>query len=213
VSEALLFAAFTTGLAGSVHCAAMCGPLACAAAGDRPWRSGAEYAAGRLLGYAAVGAVFGLLGKHTLCRLPLDRVASWLGWLLVGVALVIAFRRLRPARPLQLGRRRVPFAARLFARLPRRPVAFGLATAMLPCGMLLPAWGLAALADSPAGGALVMAVFSAASLPGLLAPLALAPLGRRLAATRPWVLSAMWIGLALWLAMRQLPAFAAVHHH
>jgi hypothetical protein len=211
--NALLVAAFTTGLAGSVHCAAMCGPLACAAAGQRPLRSGAIYALGRLLGYAAVGAIFGLVGQHTLCKLPLDRIASWLGWGLAGVAILMAYRRLRPAKPIQLGRRRVPLAARLFAILPRRPIAFGLATALLPCGMLLPAWGLAALADSAAGGALVMAVFSLASLPGLLVPLALAPLGRRLAGARPWVLSAMWLGLAVWLVVRQLPVFAAVHHH
>lgn len=214
MSTPLLLAALTTGLAGSVHCAAMCGPVACAAAGGgRPWRSGAEYALGRLAGYAAVGAIFGFVGQHTLCHLPLDRVASWLGWAMAGVALFMAFRRARPTPPLQLGRRRPPIAARLFAIMPRRPVAFGLITALLPCGMLLPAWALAALADSAPGGALVMAVFSLGSLPGLLAPLLVAPLGRRLVAARPWVVSVMWGGLAVWLAIRQLPAFTAVHNH
>jgi uncharacterized protein len=213
MTEGLWLAALTTGLAGSLHCAAMCGPVACAAAGDRGRRGAAEYAAGRLLGYAAMGALFGLVGQHALCRLPIDRISAWLGWALAGTALWMAAKRLRPPRLTSIGRRRVPLAARVLARLPRRPVAFGLATALLPCGMLLPAWGQAALGGSAAAGAAVMVIFALASLPGLLSPLLLAPLGRRLMAGRPWVVSVLWGGLAVWLAIRQLPVFAAMHHH
>lgn len=206
--SAPLTVAFVTGLVGTIHCAAMCGPLVAAGGG------GGGYFAGRLLSYAAVGALLGTLGQHALCVLPMDRAQ------LLAVALVAAFaawkafsawRRPRAgvSRPIALGRRRQPLLGRLLARMPRRGLGLGLATGILPCGMLVPAWVLATGAGSGLGGAAVMAAFWAGSSPGLLAPL----VARRLvpAGLSRHLQGAAWAALALWTVAR--PLLTAIHCH
>jgi sulfite exporter TauE/SafE len=198
--------ALATGFVGSLHCAAMCGPLA--AAGRGP-----SYLLGRLLSYTAIGALMGAIGQHALCRLPVDRVQ----WVAVGLVAafalwraVAALRRPPPPRPVALGRRRPPIWARLLARLPwRNSLALGLATGILPCGMLLPAWTLAMGAGDAPGGAAVMAAFCLGTAPGLVVPM----LARRWLRWRlpPAVHAAAWAALALWVVARPLLAAAHVH--
>lgn len=196
--------ALVTGLVGSLHCAAMCGPLALAG-------PPAGYLAGRFLSYMSIGALLGAIGEHALCRLPMQHVQ------LASVVLVAAFaiwravaslRRPRAA-PVQLGKRRPPLLGRILSRLPRRGIALGLATGILPCGMLLPAWTLAMGSGGAAPGALVMAAFAVGTLPGLLGPL----VARRLVRIRipPALQAASWSALALWVLAR--PFLAAVHAH
>src|SRR4051812_12805515 len=67
----MLLAAFLMGLVGSVHCAAMCGPLALAVPMAGRARGSAvgsrlTYNAGRLVVYALLGAFFGLNGKSVV---------------------------------------------------------------------------------------------------------------------------------------------------
>jgi sulfite exporter TauE/SafE len=205
----LVGVAVVTGVLGSIHCAAMCGPLA--AAGGRP----VAYLAGRLVSYAALGALFGLIGEHALCHLPVETVQT-VAALLVGAfavwkAVTVA-RRPRPAPALQLGRRRVPLLARVLSLLPRRGFGLGLATGFLPCGMLIPAWTLAMGSGGAPAGAAVMAAFWLGTSPGLLAPLVAARLARGLLARVPRaVQGAAWAALALWVLAR--PLLSAVHAH
>jgi sulfite exporter TauE/SafE len=217
----LLFTAAATGLLGSLHCAAMCGPLAIAGAsrgGGVDARQAAAYLGGRFTGYAATGVVMGALGQHALCNLPVATVQTAAVVLVAGLMALRGLAALLPRRapePVRVGRRVVGLGTRwtrLLARLPRRGVWLGLATALLPCGMLVPAWLLAASSGSPAGGAAVMVVFAAASSPGLLLPMA----GRRLwaaAATKlpRQVHGLAWCALAAWVALR--PLLGAAHHH
>ena len=203
---ALLLVALGTGLVGTIHCAAMCGPLVAAS------RGGVSYFAGRLLSYATVGAIMGAIGQHALCLLPVERVQH------VAVGLVAAFaawkavsalRRPRPPRPLPLGRRRPSLLARVFAHVPRRGFGLGLATGILPCGMLVPAWTLAMSSGDALSGAAIMAAFFTGSAPGLLAPLVA---GRWLATRVPRAVQAgAWTALALWTLAR--PLLAVIHHH
>ncbi len=225
--SALLLAALAAGLLGSLHCAAMCGPLALAGAssGGRPTLRGATaYLGGRFASYAAVGALMGALGQHALCRLPVAHaqlaavvlVAGAAAWR--GIGLLLARRR-RPSASsssptVRLGTRapRPSLYARLLARLPRRGFALGLATGVLPCGMLLPAWALAAGSTRPELGALTMLAFATASLPGLVFPLAGARLFRQLGRRLPPSVHGMaWCALAVWIALR--PLLAHAHHH
>jgi sulfite exporter TauE/SafE len=220
VSTPLLTAA-AAGFVGSLHCAAMCGPLAMAAGmpGGRFEASATgQYLAGRFVSYAAVGALMGALGAHALCRLPVQP-AQWIAVALVagaaawrGISLLRARRAPAAPAPVGIGKRRVGLAARLYARLPRRAGALGLVTGVLPCGMLVPAWALAATSARADVGALVMLVFAAASLPGLLLPLvsrgALARVTRRMPAFVPGL---AWCALAAWIALR--PLLGSVHHH
>jgi sulfite exporter TauE/SafE len=223
--SAALGAAAAAGLLGSLHCAAMCGPLAIAA-GARPdgsadLRATAAYLAGRFASYAALGALFGALGAHALCKLPVA-TAQWIAVVLVagaagyrGVSLLLARRApaIAPGTvPLRTRAPRRPFTVRLLAFLPRRAGALGLATGVLPCGMLIPAWTLAAVSARPGVGALVMLTFAATSAPGLLLPLASRRVLARVTARLPASTAGLaWCALALWIAAR--PLLASVHHH
>jgi sulfite exporter TauE/SafE len=194
--------ALALGVATSLHCAAMCGPLAVAAGGR------ARYFVGRLVSYAAAGALFGALGEHALCRLPIGTVQVAALAVVAAAALGRAFRLVRPARVRISTRRPRRLLARLWAHLPRDAFALGLATGLLPCGLLVPAWALAATAGDAGAGALTMAAFALASTPGLAAPL----VGRRwLPRPAPRLEAAAWCALALWLALRPLLVAAACH--
>jgi hypothetical protein len=220
---ATLGAAAAAGALGSLHCAAMCGPLALAAStqgGRTSARATVTYAAGRFAGYAAIGALMGAIGEHALCKLPMTTAQNVAVLIVAGLTALRGLSLLWPRRPagpevavrFSPRKPRRPLVARLFAVLPRQPIFLGLATAILPCGMLLPAWALAAASGSTAVGALTMVVFAAASLPVLLLPVlgrrALARLVERMPAAATGV---AWCLLAAWIALR--PLLGHAHHH
>src|SRR3954470_3323784 len=67
----MLFTAFIMGLIGSLHCVAMCGPLALAIPTVGTTRRSAIYSrliynSGRLVVYALLGVAFGVIGKSIL---------------------------------------------------------------------------------------------------------------------------------------------------
>lgn len=203
------------GLAGSPHCIAMCG-AACAgigqAAAPRTAQALALFQLGRLLGYAALGALagasmqgLGWLTVHSAAIRPL--------WSLVHVAAAVLGLSLlvfgRQPLWLELGARRIWLRVRDATRAMglAAPLGLGTAWALLPCGLLYSAVMVAALADGAAGGAAVMALFALGSGVALWAGpwlmLRLGRLGRgawgmraagaALLATAVW---ALWMGLA-----------------
>ncbi len=216
---ALCWTALGTGFLGSLHCAAMCGPLATAgcARGDGSLAAPAVggYLFGRLASYSLLGAILGHVGQHALCVLPLTAVQ--LGAMGV-VAGAFAWRGLRlwiaHAAP-PLVSLRTPRASGLTSFLvelvPRGGLPLGLATGILPCSMLFAAWALAASSENAIVGAGMMAAFWLGSSPGLMAPLLGRPLWKRLAALPPRAQGAAWFALALWVAAR--PLLNAAHHH
>lgn len=165
--SAALVAAAAAGIASTVHCAAMCGPLALAAC-DAPGRgalgAGARYGLGRLLSYALTGALAGAAGARLVRALRAETVQQVVSLLLAAGLLLAA------ARVLRGGRARSLVTLRTSKPRPRVPaLAVGLATGFLPCGALAAGLLIAAATASWWGGALVMVVFAAASAPGLLA--------------------------------------------
>src|SRR5262245_10665739 len=78
-------AAFAAGLAVSLHCAAMCGPLACAVRA-RPVR----YHSSRILSYTLVGALCGAIGQSATALLN-SGPAKVAPWALAAMLLVLAF--------------------------------------------------------------------------------------------------------------------------
>jgi len=172
-------ALFLIGLLGGTHCVGMCGGIVSAlslGAGSRlPLHL--AYNAGRIVSYAAAGALAGALGGASLIlagQLPL-RMALYvlanlmlvaLGLYLMGFTRVLAFaegfgRRLwRALQPL----------TRAF--LPARSVAqafpLGLLWGWLPCGLVYSALVTALTSGSPVRGALMMLAFGAGTLPNLL---------------------------------------------
>lgn len=165
------------GLAGSVHCAAMCGPLCMALGQGRlATPSTALFHLGRLASYSAAGAVVAA-GVGALATLAQWAPALRPLWTLVHAgALVLGLWLLwqgrQPAWVERLGK--APADARTpegwqRVRAPARAGAAGLAWAAWPCGLLQSALMTAALANDALGGAAVMAAFACTSALGLLA--------------------------------------------
>src|SRR4051794_8187963 len=100
---ATVFAAFTYGLSGSMHCVVMCGPLAMLSHGGLhgAGQRSLAYQASRFLGYLALGAVFGAIGRALDLALGVT-VSTLLPYLLVTTLVAAAFdldRRLRLRLP------------------------------------------------------------------------------------------------------------------
>ncbi|MEO6598535.1 MAG: sulfite exporter TauE/SafE family protein [Polyangiaceae bacterium] len=166
---------------GSVHCAAMCGPFAAmvsnpgAGARSRA-RLQLAYQGGRLLSYVALGAAAGTAGK----ALDLAGAAAGLGQIAAigaGALLLVwglgAMLETQGVRWLPVRRALPAFVVRFIASLrerpsPRRAVALGLATTLLPCGWLYAFVLTAAGTARPAEGALVMFALWLGNAPMLL---------------------------------------------
>ncbi|PPK87599.1 hypothetical protein CLV84_0545 [Neolewinella xylanilytica] len=164
-----LFAAFTLGLFGSLHCVGMCGPLMLAAGGDG--KAVAQYQTGRLLTYALLGALLGSLGlgaRLLQLQAPLAIVSG-------AALLLIAFARLSPERWVAAwpgyGRLQLALRWRISGWLNRGGLAhFGLGccNGLLPCGLVYLAVIGAANAGGIVAGALFMLAFGLGTLPLLL---------------------------------------------
>jgi sulfite exporter TauE/SafE len=174
-----IIAIFLASLAGSPHCAAMCGPfLAFAAAGDighRPrWSVTGAYHAGRLAAYVALGLAAGSLGAgvETLgARAGLSRMAALVaGTVMVawGMNTILVLRGRRPVthapQPLQRALGRVTQKLRGMSGVERAAIT-GCTTALLPCGWLYAFVAAAGGTGSPATAAMVMIFFWTGTLP------------------------------------------------
>ena len=181
---ALLVTILVASLVGSLHCAGMCGAFVLFAigAGDpaakarRGWLLGL-YQAGRLVTYAALGAVAGGLGAgidfggHMI---GLQRAAAILsGLLMVSFGAITLLRlggvKFKPVKiptalmvVLTAGQRRA-----MRYSPPVRALATGLLTTLLPCGFLYSFVIVAAGYGNVAAGALIMGVFWLGTLPML----------------------------------------------
>jgi len=185
VDLALAFTTFLLGLAGSVHCVAMCSApssaavRACASGANAGTPAWTGFHVGRLLSYAVAGGVaaasVGALEKFSAVAPVLRPLWTLLhvAALALGAWLMITGRQ--PAWLERVGRvpPTPPSAAGGWQRMqgPVKAGVAGLAWAAWPCGLLQSALVVAALANSPTGGALAMGSFALASAPALgLAP-------------------------------------------
>lgn len=164
-------AALVAGLVTSLHCAGMCGPLACGLMPVRGERvdGGAVatvYHLARLAGYTALGALAGGLGRLPFSFVP-GSVLRWLPWLgvflFVGLALRWDRHLPKPALLARVSWRVRPSAG---GRSPLAGAAvLGLCTPLLPCGPLYFLVALALLAGSALRGAEHMLAFGLGTVP------------------------------------------------
>jgi uncharacterized protein len=167
MSTTLLASALLLGLGGSPHCAAMCG-VACGGVTGHDPRRRLMFHTGRVAGYVTAGAVagaaaqgLGWLAGQTAALRPVW-VLFHLAVLAWGLSLLVLARQ--PAW--------VDGAARAAWRRvqPMSGQAVFVAGALwtlLPCGLLWSALLVASLTGGPLEGAAAMALFAAATLPGL----------------------------------------------
>jgi hypothetical protein len=208
--------AFLAGLLTSLHCAGMCGPLACylapAPGSKSPFATiAAVYQCARLFSYTLIGALAGGLGMLALGWVSLfqESLSRFLPWFIVLFFFMVALRldKWLPKPAIASG-----WLLRLSNRcrsLPRpiSAMAMGLLTPLLPCAPLYAVFGLALMTQSPLRGAEFLLLFGMGTLPllwlvqaafnrwqGRFSPAAIARLQRVLA-----LIVAIILGLRLYL--------------
>ena len=173
-----VYTALFIGLVGSLHCIGMCGPIAVALPlGNKGWGhrtiGGLTYNTGRIITYAVLGAVFGLLGKG-IEMAGLQRWAS----ILIGVAMVLSvlfpvlFKGKAKLEQFLFG-----YAGRMIGKFRKLftinslPSLFliGLLNGLLPCGLVYVAIAGALNTNDVLNGILFMIVFGLGTLPVMLA--------------------------------------------
>jgi uncharacterized protein len=166
-------AALMVGLAGSLHCLLMCGPLACATlpGTTSPQRRRAilAYQGARALSYTALGALLGALGGGVANALSVT-TRPYLPWIMAAALVASALELGKRLRPLPGLRQLASAIARLGAKfsLAGRSAAIGAATPLLPCGLLYGVFAAALAAGSMGAGALILGAFALGGLPALL---------------------------------------------
>jgi hypothetical protein len=196
---ALFATVFFAALLGSVHCAGMCGGLACFVAGGAgaDVRATVAYSGGRLASYLALGALAGLagdgfdrMGAIAGVARPAAIVAGFLMIVWGGASALAAAGVRMPSLRGPAGARDT-VAAVMRAVRERSPaergLVLGVLTPLLPCGWLYAFVATAAAAGTPLRGAAVMAAFWAGTVPmmaslGVGLQFATGPLRRRLPA-------------------------------
>jgi len=166
------YLAFFMGLFGSVHCAVMCGPLILATQGGQQlsWfqvMNKLLYQVGRILTYAVLGTILGLLGN----------VAAFQGWqqafsLVTGVILIAFglsyFFAKNSSKLIQWQTKAIQPLARAMGKWLYRPggsFVAGILNGVLPCGMVYVALASAMNADTIVGSAQFMLLFGLGTLP------------------------------------------------
>jgi sulfite exporter TauE/SafE len=182
LSEASYAAIFLVGLLGGTHCAGMCGGIVGALAMQTPdgragWSLHLAYNLGRILSYAAAGALVGAIGGLGLAFGPVAKVqlvfyilASLmlvaLGFYLMGFTRSLAFAE-RAGQ--SLWRRIQPLTRRFLpVRNAGQALSLGILWGWLPCGLVYSILANALVSGSAARGALAMIVFGLGTLPNLL---------------------------------------------
>lgn len=163
--------ALVTGATGSMHCALMCGPLACAAMGRaRSTAAVLAWHGGRLGAYVLVGAALGALGRG-VSAVMVASVQRFLPWVMAAGLLIAAFDLSKRLGPLPLvGKLALPLGRLAGQSSPgARGFLLGVATPLLPCGLLYGLF-LASIATADAAhGALLLGSFALGAVPALLA--------------------------------------------
>ncbi|WP_300322053.1 sulfite exporter TauE/SafE family protein [Accumulibacter sp.] len=177
--ESSYLALLLVGLLGGTHCVVMCGGIVGALSMGSPARASLHlaYNAGRIVSYAAAGAIVGGLGEAGLAlsgQLPLrallyllaNLMLVALGLYLMGLTRALAFTERFGQK---LWRHLQPLSRRF---LPARTVAqafpLGLLWGWLPCGLVYSALATALTSASAVHGAGLMLAFGAGTLPNLL---------------------------------------------
>ena len=168
----MLIAAFIMGFVGSLHCAAMCGPLVLAmpvvgTTKAQILTSRLIYNTGRIAAYSLLGLVFGAIGKSIL----LAGLQQWLS-IAAGVAMlaVLIIGRMGANASAWKTSAWIKSVFRTF--LQRRSYtaifALGAANGLLPCGLVYVAGAASAATGHLLQSAHYMVLFGAGTLPMML---------------------------------------------
>lgn len=166
--------ALIIGLAGSIHCAGMCSPLAMAATVRNPrvWRARLLYNGGRILTYAIIGAVISSAGAW----LPLGNfqaIASLLmGIVLLWMAVTGTYAWKIPVLSGAWVRLASFLKMRFGVLLQRKGLLsmawLGMLNGLLPCGLTALAWSYCVTLQGPLDGFNFMLLFGLGTAPAMI---------------------------------------------
>lgn len=228
--ELTLVTVFLAGLLGSAHCVGMCGGIAAAlgttgSAPRRAWQS-LLYQAGRIAGYAGIGAIAGAVGSapgYALARShwsEILRLATAAVVVLIGMDLALGstvrFRWLRAPQSwgAWLWRRIAGHARRVLPGAPAaRALTLGLLWGWMPCGLVYSVLIAAIVAGNAWSGGATMIAFGLGTVPAMAG---LSFMGSRL--PRPdgalaRVLGAVLVACGLWTAVAPISTLSGAHNH
>lgn len=182
MSLALIVAAVLMGFFGSPHCLGMCGGLVSAfglsmkAVSPSKRRAlVATYHLGRLLSYATLGLIAGLLGTAVLApliadnnlpRILLGLVLVFVGLVMLGAPFLTKLERFG----MKFWQLLAPIRQKVFPlNTYPRALSAGLLWGFLPCGLVYGALLIAVVGHSPLTGAMLMFAFGLGTIPMLVA--------------------------------------------
>jgi sulfite exporter TauE/SafE len=170
-----LWMALSIGILGSLHCVGMCGPIAIMVPGDgnKFWSSSLLYHLGKIMSYATVGAIIGVIGQG----IAFAGMQSWLS-IAMGLGMLAVVLLSIPVEAqvikLPLAKRFYQYiSSRLNYQLKQNPSRTGLSIGFLngfiPCGLVYLAVAGAITMKSWWEGALFMILFGLGTMPALIA--------------------------------------------
>lgn len=206
-----LLAAISIGLLGSLHCVGMCGPIALALPVQGKSQSARFvsiliYNSGRIITYAALGALFGLIGQG-FAIFGLQQILSIVLGSLILIAVLLP--SVLPAKNVFTSKFHNWFnhlkssLSYLFTKRSQSALfSIGLLNGLLPCGLIYMAMAGALASGSVINGMLFMAVFGLGTVPAMFSVAwfsNLASVKFRLTITKamPYVVSVMAVLLIL----------------
>ena len=165
--------AFALGLLGSLHCAAMCGPLMLAlpvapGGAGRFVAGRIIYQLGRVMTYCLLGVVAGLIGKSIF----LAGLQRWLS-ISLGVAILLGFlvsKKISVSTPVVrlVTGLKTAMSAQLRQRSLRSLALLGMLNGLLPCGLVYVAMAGAVSRGTLLNAVFYMAFFGLGTLPTML---------------------------------------------
>ena len=172
----LILAALMIGLAGSLHCIGMCGPLVMIihSGGQGKtfswWLNQIIYHSGRMLVYASFGVIIGFVGKGFVAY----GFQQWLA-VISGILLLLMLfvpyisSKIKAGGNVVFQKVRGKFSSLIQNKKPQTQFLLGIINGLLPCGLVYAAMAAALATSSPAKSALFMVVFGLATSPALFA--------------------------------------------
>lgn len=170
----IILEGFLIGLAGSLHCIGMCGPIALLIPTSKnPYRKFFQiitYNLGRVITYSIFGLLFGILGKG----FRIAEISQYVSIVTGGIIIIIALATLFSNNKLANSSNKlfsILFSPikRLFAKLlgkeKKNLLAIGLLNGFLPCGLVYGALLLTLNASSVTESIFVMAAFGLGTIP------------------------------------------------
>ena len=170
----MLYTAFILGLLGSFHCIGMCGPIAFVLPLDRSSKlkmlfQTFLYHFGRLLTYAIIGLVFGLIGKGLYLAGFQQRLSIVMGLIMILTVMVPikVFNRFHLTKPLYkiIGKVKQQLGVYLNKKSNKSIFLIGFFNGFLPCGLVYMALIGSIATSNTFSGAMYMFLFGLGTVP------------------------------------------------